>query len=163
MPDGLETQPQIGWLSPEGETLTSAGGLTVGRQQVAGNPSRLTTYMVQFSPLLTSHGGMYTCQATISSPYGTIQQTEMTTQNVSVQSKLPLIKEPLAQFHNCLITWSLVTTFNSSYQCSFISCPDYRSTNWHCVCWELPNTQLLHPAEQCSGFPSYSDCCLEKK
>lgn len=88
LPDGLTTQPQIAWLSPQGNTLTSEGEVTVGNQVVAGNPSRLTTYMVQFSPLLTSHGGMYTCLATLSSPYGTILQSATRTQNITVQSKL---------------------------------------------------------------------------
>ena len=88
LPDGLTTEPEVTWLSADGDTLTSAGEITVGRQQVSGNPSRLTTYMIQFSPLLTSHGGMYTCQATVSSPFGTIQQTVSSARNVSVQGKL---------------------------------------------------------------------------
>lgn len=58
-----------------------------------GNPSRLTTYSVQFSPLLTSHGGTYTCQATIGSPYQTIQQSTARAENVSVQSKTLIVKK----------------------------------------------------------------------
>ena len=88
LPDGLATEPQIAWLSPQGNILISEGELTVGNQFVLGNPSRVTTYMVQFSPLLTSHGGTYTCRTTVSSPFGTILQTVTRTQNVSVQSKL---------------------------------------------------------------------------
>ena len=87
LPDGLATEPQIAWLSPQGNVLISEGEVSVGNQVVLGNPSRVTTYMVQFSPLLTSHGGTYTCQATISSPFGTIQQSITAAQNVSVQSK----------------------------------------------------------------------------
>ncbi len=88
LPDGLTTEPQIAWLSPEGNTMMSEGELTVGNQLVIGNPSRVTTYMAQFSPLLTSHGGTYTCQATISSPFGTIQQSVSRAQNVSIESEL---------------------------------------------------------------------------
>lgn len=87
LPDGLTTQPQIVWLSPEEDVLTSEGELTVGNQLLIGNPSRVTTYVAQFSPLLTSHGGAYTCQATISSPFGTIRQSVTRVQNVSVLSK----------------------------------------------------------------------------
>lgn len=66
-----------------------------------GNPSRLTTYSIQFSPLLTSHSGMYTCQATISSPYQTIQQSAAITENVSVQSELKQSTDSL-QFYSHL-------------------------------------------------------------
>ena len=87
LPEGLATRPLVVWFSPEGEVMVSGGELTVGNQQVVGNPSRLTTYMAQFSPVLTSHGGTYTCQATVSSPYGTIQQSVTAEHNVTVESK----------------------------------------------------------------------------
>ena len=87
LPDGLSTQPKIAWLSPEGNVLVSEGGLTVGNQPVIGNPSRLISYVIQFSRLLTSHGGVYACRAIVSSSFGTIQQSVMMTQNVSVASK----------------------------------------------------------------------------
>ena len=87
LPDGLTAEPQISWLSPQGRVLVSEGELIVGNQVVIGNPSRLTTYMVQFSPVLTSHGGTYTCQTTVSSPYGTIEQSVTRAQNVTVESK----------------------------------------------------------------------------
>lgn len=86
-PDGLTSEPQIRWLSPQGNVLSSGGELIIGNQPIIGNPSRLTTYSIQFSPLLTSHGGAYTCQATVSSPYQTVQQSTTRTANVSVQSK----------------------------------------------------------------------------
>ena len=88
LPDGLTTQPQITWISPQGNTLTSEGELTVGNQLVVGNPSRLTTYIIQFSPLLTSHGGTYTCKATVNSPFETIRQSATRAQNLSIGSEL---------------------------------------------------------------------------
>ena len=112
LPDGLETEPQITWLSPLGNMLASEGELTVGYQRVIGNPSRVTTYMAQFSPVLTSHGGMYTCQATIRSLYSTIQQSVSRTQNISVQSMLYLNKNLLTnnyyylQFHSLSCQYS---------------------------------------------------------
>ena len=86
-PEGLTSEPQVRWISPQGNTLSTGGELIVGNQPVIGNPSRLTTYSIQFSPLLTSHGGEYTCQATVSSPYQTVQQSTARTANLSVQSK----------------------------------------------------------------------------
>lgn len=65
----------------------SEGELAVGNQQVAGNPSRLTTYVALFSPVLTSHAGTYMCQTTLTSPYGTIQQTVTSEHHVTVGSK----------------------------------------------------------------------------
>lgn len=73
LPEGLATEPQIAWLSPEGHVLTSEGAVTVGNRPIIGNPFRLTTYVIHFSPLLTSHGGSYTCQVTLTSPYGTVK------------------------------------------------------------------------------------------
>ena len=91
LPDGLSTEPQISWLSPQGDVLTSEGELTVGSQPVLGNPSRLVTYVTQFSPLLTSHGGTYTCQVTVSSPHGTIQPSSSMAQEVTVASMFNLL------------------------------------------------------------------------
>ena len=87
VPDGVTTEPLITWYSPQGSALLSGGELIVSNQPVIGNPSRLTTYSAQFSRLLTSHSGMYTCRATITSPYGTIQQSASRTANISIQSE----------------------------------------------------------------------------
>ena len=90
VPDGLMSEPQIVWRSPQGNILSSGGEIIVGNQPVLGNPSRLTTYSIQFSPLLTSHSGTYTCLATITSPCQTIQKSVSRTVNVSVKSKTTL-------------------------------------------------------------------------
>lgn len=87
IPHGITTEPQIAWLSPEGNVLTSEGDVTVEHQPIIGNPSRLTTYIMQFNPLLTSHAGTYTCLVTLTSPFGTINVSTARSENVSVQSK----------------------------------------------------------------------------
>jgi hypothetical protein len=87
LPDGLPTRPSIAWYSPQGNVLMSEGELTVGNQQVIGSPSRVSTYAIQFSPVLTSHGGTYTCRATVSSPRGTLQESVTMAQNLTVESK----------------------------------------------------------------------------
>ena len=88
IPHGITTEPQIAWLSPEGNVLTSEGGVTVGDQPIIGNPSRLTTYVIQFRPLMTSHAGTYTCLVTLTSPFRTIEVSAARSENVSIQSML---------------------------------------------------------------------------
>lgn len=85
--DVVATEPQVTWLSPEGNTLSSEEEVTVGTQPVIGNPSKLTTYILQFSPLMTSHAGTYTCQVTLTSPYGTLPVTAERAENVSISSQ----------------------------------------------------------------------------
>ena len=85
IPRGVTTEPQIVWLSPAGNPMSSEGDVTVGNQPIIGNPSRLTTYIIQFSPLMTSHAGIYTCLVTLTSPFGTIEATATRSDNVTVQ------------------------------------------------------------------------------
>ena len=81
------SSPQIMWLNPNGQVLSSEGAITVEIQPVIGNPTRLTSYALTFSPVHTSHAGTYTCRATIVSPYGTMMQSASATANVTVQSE----------------------------------------------------------------------------
>jgi len=85
--NGLMSAPQITWLNPNGQVLSSEGAITVAVQPVIGNPTRLTSYALTFSPVHTSHAGTYTCRATVVSPYGTMMQSASTTANVTVQSE----------------------------------------------------------------------------
>ncbi len=71
-----EGTPTLQWTGPGG----LAGGGSEGTQMNAGTTFTLT---LTFSPLFTSHGGVYTCQSTVGS--GAVNKTAMTT--VSVQSK----------------------------------------------------------------------------
>ena len=87
IPRGITTEPQIAWLSPEGNILSSEGDITVGNQPIIGNPSRLTTYTIQFSPLNVSHAGTYTCLVNLTSPFDTIEVSTCRSENVSVQRK----------------------------------------------------------------------------
>lgn len=87
IPSGVTTEPQLAWLSPEGNIMSSNGYITVGNQPVIGNPSRLTTYIIQFNPLVVSHAGTYTCLVNLTSPFGTIEVSTSRPENVSVQCK----------------------------------------------------------------------------
>ena len=81
--------PQITWLDPNGLPLSSEGEITITTQPFLDGPSqtRLTTYRISFSPLHTSHGGLYTCQAEVTSPQQTLQETSSATHNITVQGK----------------------------------------------------------------------------
>ena len=63
--------PSIQWQYSNGSVVTNGGGITVS----AG--------VLTFNPLLTSHGGEYTCQATAETP--SVIRTAMW--DVTVQSK----------------------------------------------------------------------------
>ena len=83
---GPTNDPVIEWLDPEGQPLSSEGEITVTTQPVIGGSS-VTTYVLYFSPLRTSRGGVYTCQATVTSPFGTLQESGSDTSDVTVTSK----------------------------------------------------------------------------
>ena len=85
--NGLMSSPQIMWLNPNGQVLSSEGAITVEIQPVIGNPTRLTSYALTFSPVDTSHAGTYTCRATVVSPYWTMMQSASATANITVQSE----------------------------------------------------------------------------
>ena len=86
--DGPISDPHIMWLDPNGCPLSSEGAITIATQSAVDGPSqaRLTTYSISFSPLYTSNGGLYTCQATVTSPQQTLQETSSATHNLTVQS-----------------------------------------------------------------------------
>ena len=87
--NGPISDPQITWLDPAGLPLSSQGVITITTQPVLDAPfeTRLTTYSLSFSPLYTSHGGQYTCQAIVTSPQQTLQETSSAAHNLTVESK----------------------------------------------------------------------------
>ena len=55
----------IEWMDFEGGTIMPGDGITLGTLTVEDNT--MSSRSLQFSPLRTSHGGEYTCQATVDS------------------------------------------------------------------------------------------------
>lgn len=72
----------IRWVGPDGIAITSGGSLQLESSQVSGNVNYLT---LQFSPLYTSHGGVYTCESTFDSD--SIRYTISTIEEVVVTGK----------------------------------------------------------------------------
>ena len=55
----------IEWMDSQGGTIVSGDGITLGDVTMEDNTT--SSRSLQFSPLRTSHGGQYTCQATVDS------------------------------------------------------------------------------------------------
>ena len=71
----------IEWMDSQGGTIVSGGDITLGDVTMEDNTT--SSRSLQFSPLRTSHGGQYTCQATVDS--------EITSSSVDVNVQGELI------------------------------------------------------------------------
>ena len=60
--EGLVVVPVVWWTDPSNKTIVSGIDFTVRDPVTVGN---ITTVTLTFNSLHTSHGGEYTCQATI--------------------------------------------------------------------------------------------------
>eukprot|EP00731_Ephydatia_muelleri_P018729 Em0011g769a len=82
--DGLVVVPDVVWMK-DGGVLVNGTNTTLTRTVLGGNSNLNLT----FNPLLTSHGGQYTCVATISVPQLSLNVTNSSAAPVSVQIPLP--------------------------------------------------------------------------
>ena len=80
----LTVTPDVEWLDPDNNTITTGGDITVGSPQRSGTTTTLT---LTFNPLLTSHGGEYTCRANITIEDISVDITGSDSFEVIVQSK----------------------------------------------------------------------------
>ena len=87
--EGLTVQPDVEWLDSVGSAVTSGmNDVTIGNVMIN---SRESTIGLKFSTLRTSHGGQYTCRATINVPLMNISDlSNSSSQDVIVQSKFTL-------------------------------------------------------------------------
>ena len=84
--EGLTVQPDVEWVDSGGSVVTSVNDVTVGSVMRSSNVSTLG---LEFSSLHTSHGGQYTCRATINIQLiGVTGLSGNASQNVTFQSKL---------------------------------------------------------------------------
>ena len=80
--DGLVVGPDVVWMKNGGVVVNRTN--TTLTRTVSGGHSTLN---LTFNPLLTSHGGQYTCVATISVPQLSLNITNSSAVTVSVQSE----------------------------------------------------------------------------
>ena len=78
--------PTIQWINPCGASITAESNPSITETV---NDQVYTSYL-QFMPLRTSHGGIYTCIARVSIP-GVIPVQTTETTNIVVQSKSIII------------------------------------------------------------------------
>ena len=94
--------PVVQWIYPNNTVITnSIRWINVGPPVRAGNITNLT---LTFSPLLTSHGGQYTCQSRVDEA----SSARNFTRNVTVQSEL--VYTPCTHFYSninfvCILSW----------------------------------------------------------
>ena len=78
--EGLVVNPVVEWLDSNG-TAVSGVNLSVGEPNIEGS---VATRNLTFSPLHTSHGGNYTCRASISVSRILLSSSNLT--RITVQS-----------------------------------------------------------------------------
>ena len=82
--EGLIVRPDVEWLDPDNNAVATGGDITVGSPQTSNTTTTLTLI---FNPLLTSHGGEYTCRANITIEEILVDITGSDSFEVIVQSK----------------------------------------------------------------------------
>ena len=80
--DGLVAVPDVVWMKDRG-VLVNGTNTPLTRTVSGGN----STLNLTFNPLLTSHGGQYTCVATISVPQLSLDIINSSAVTVSIQSE----------------------------------------------------------------------------
>ena len=78
--EGLVVNPNVVWLDSNGTTVSGLD-ITVGGPSIEGS---VVTHNLTFSPLHTSHGGDYTCQANVSVVSISLSSSNLT--RITVQS-----------------------------------------------------------------------------
>ena len=84
----LHNNSSIEWRKPDGETIRTGSGLIIGDAVTSGNTTNVTLH---FSPLRTSHGGSYSCYASIVNTLSMQTETVELLQAVTVQSEYFLL------------------------------------------------------------------------
>ena len=86
--EGLVVKPVVQWLDPFSNAIVNGSDFTVGNPVTNGTTTTLT---LTFNPLHTSHGGRYTCQASVTVNVVSISVSNSTTFDVRLQSKLLVV------------------------------------------------------------------------
>jgi len=91
-PISLSVVPGITWVNPDGIPVSAMVNTTM-----VGDTTVISA-AVQFSPLLVSHGGVYTCEVSLFSPSLLSPLNLSSAVSVTVQSKCNMFCEELAIF-----------------------------------------------------------------
>ena len=80
----LNADPTLVWVGPDGTPVLSEHNITAGTPMVDDNVTSLTLF---FTPLNSSHGGEYTCKATVSVPELNVTLSKRATRDLIVTSR----------------------------------------------------------------------------
>ena len=80
----LNADPTLCWLGPDESPVLSEHNITVGTPMVNDNVTSLALF---FTPLNSSHGGEYTCNAAISVPELSVTLSKSATSDFIVTSR----------------------------------------------------------------------------
>ena len=98
--ENLVAQPTVEWLDSDSMTVMSGSDITVGSVMRSGSMSTLT---LEFNPLHTSHGGQYTCRATINIPNIVTDLSNSAAMNIIVQSMYSILSVSRVHVFDCLL------------------------------------------------------------
>ncbi len=80
----LQAKPKIVWLGPDGSPVQNGSNTTVKSLETVNDETRLALY---FLPLNSSHGGEYSCRASVDVPYLNIALSKVVNSFLDVTSK----------------------------------------------------------------------------
>lgn len=151
--EDLVVEPSVAWLNSNDDPV-SGEDITVGNTERMGTTTTLT---LVFQPLHTSHGGAYTCRASISVAEISLSDLSSTSSaDVNVASKL--VCQELSYIQ---AAWML------QYMIILCSFGTYNTTSliWYtCYLYSISNVQALSEfEEQCILFFSSSANCGSNK
>ena len=81
----LRESPVIEWIGPDGRVVQNGAQVDVS---LSSSSSTTMTMTLLFSPLHTSHRGIYWCRATVTDTAAKIDIMNSSSTNITVQSKL---------------------------------------------------------------------------
>ena len=132
---GLVVDPDVVWLDSSGMTVS---GL-MGRPSIEGN---VVTRNLTFNPLHTTHGGVYTCHASISLP--SISIANLSNNSSAIITVLSMLICYLIRFSLRVLIIVFLTHSSTA------NCLHHTQPHWCSVCWHSPHPHLLHSTEPSS-------------
>ena len=135
------------WLDSNGMTVSGLD-VAVVRTSIEGS---VVTRNLTFSPLHTSHGGEYTCRASIS-------VSSISIENLSNSSSTNITVKSMFICYQIMFSLHVIGYFAHSSTANSLH---HTQPHWCSLCWHSPHPYLLHSAEPSSGHHCDSDQDVE--
>ncbi len=82
--DGIVGTPNLVWVGPDGDPIVSASNMTVERAETVEGK---TSLLLSFLPLSSTHGGNYSCEASVLVPHVNVTRFKVVKKTLIVTSK----------------------------------------------------------------------------